>query len=99
MALNRAADYVSSQAKNLTNLYVRAISSYALTLVEIDNMPANQLYEGLKRKANNKGNTLEKNTEKKLRKIKIALLRIRRKSMTCRYVFRKPYHHSFLGGS
>lgn len=56
MALNRAASYVSSQWKKLENLYVRAISSYALTLEDLHSIPAVELYEGLKRKANNKGN-------------------------------------------
>nr|XP_055056558.1 complement C5 isoform X1 [Misgurnus anguillicaudatus] len=55
-ALNRAASYVSSQSKKLGNLYVRAISSYALTLVDLHSIPAVELYEGLKRKAQVKGN-------------------------------------------
>lgn len=58
MALNRASDYVSTHTRKLNNLYVRAISSYALTLVDIDNMPANELYQGLKKQAQFIGNVL-----------------------------------------
>ncbi|KAA0716325.1 Complement C5 C3 and PZP-like alpha-2-macroglobulin domain-containing protein 4 [Triplophysa tibetana] len=56
MALNRASDYVSTHTRKLNNLYVRAISSYALTLLDIANMPANELYQGLKKQAQSKGN-------------------------------------------
>lgn len=58
MSLNRASDYVSARTRKLNNLYVRAISSYALTLEDIHSMPANELYEELKKQAQIKGKIL-----------------------------------------
>ncbi|KAK7173715.1 hypothetical protein R3I93_003515 [Phoxinus phoxinus] len=54
--LDRATEYISSKSKNIKSLYVRAIASYALTLVDINSMPAVCLYEKIKQQAQVKGN-------------------------------------------
>ncbi|ROL42575.1 Complement C5 [Anabarilius grahami] len=55
-ALDHAAQYLSSKSKKTESLYVRAIASYALTLVDIHSMPAVGLYEKIKQQAQVKGN-------------------------------------------
>ncbi|XP_050965530.1 complement C5 [Labeo rohita] len=56
MAIDRAAQYISSNSKKIESLYVRAIASYALTLADIYSMPAVDLYEKIKKQAQVKGN-------------------------------------------
>ncbi|XP_056092292.1 complement C5 isoform X3 [Rhinichthys klamathensis goyatoka] len=55
-ALDHATEYLSSKSKKIESLYVRAIASYALTLVDINSMPAIGLYEKIKQQAQVKGN-------------------------------------------
>lgn len=51
-------EYLSSKSKKIESLYVRAIASYALTLVDINSMPAVSLYEKIKQQAQVKGKIL-----------------------------------------
>ncbi|XDV20101.1 hypothetical protein PO909_025482, partial [Leuciscus waleckii] len=55
-SLDHATEYLSSKSKKIESLYVRAIASYALTLVDINSMPAVDLYEKIKQQAQVKGN-------------------------------------------
>ncbi|XP_067294105.1 complement C5 [Pseudorasbora parva] len=55
-SLDRATQYLSSKLQKIESLYVKAIASYALTLVDIHNMPAVSLYEKIKKQAQVKGN-------------------------------------------
>ncbi|KAI4892637.1 hypothetical protein NFI96_021635 [Prochilodus magdalenae] len=54
-ALERGAQYLSLQAPKLKSLYVRAITAYAMMLIDPISQPAVHLYEKLKREAQIKG--------------------------------------------
>uniref|UniRef100_A0A672NTC6 Complement C5 n=1 Tax=Sinocyclocheilus grahami TaxID=75366 RepID=A0A672NTC6_SINGR len=51
IAIDRAAQYITSNSKKIESLYARAIASYALTLADIHSMSAVGLYEILKKQA------------------------------------------------
>ncbi|XP_051551430.1 complement C5-like isoform X1 [Myxocyprinus asiaticus] len=54
-AIDHAARYLFSKTEKIKNLYVRAIASYALTLADMNSMPAVKLYEELKKEAQIEG--------------------------------------------
>ncbi|XP_073696897.1 complement C5 [Garra rufa] len=56
IAIDRAAEYITSNSMKIKTLYARAIASYALTLADIHSMSAVDLYEKLKKQAEVKGN-------------------------------------------
>uniref|UniRef100_A0A671SI59 NTR domain-containing protein n=1 Tax=Sinocyclocheilus anshuiensis TaxID=1608454 RepID=A0A671SI59_9TELE len=51
IAIDRAAQYITSNSKKIESLYARAIASYALTLADIHSMSAVGVYEILKKQA------------------------------------------------
>ncbi|XP_066510101.1 complement C5-like isoform X1 [Hoplias malabaricus] len=55
-AVVKAVQYLSLHVLRLKSLYVRAIASYAMTLVDENNWHAIKLYENLKKEAKVKGN-------------------------------------------
>uniref|UniRef100_A0A3B3S054 Complement component 5 n=1 Tax=Paramormyrops kingsleyae TaxID=1676925 RepID=A0A3B3S054_9TELE len=55
-ALGYAATYLSDNFQSLKSLYVRAVTAYALALVDQGSMPARELYERLQNYAQVKGN-------------------------------------------
>ncbi|XP_048849359.1 complement C5 [Brienomyrus brachyistius] len=55
-ALKHATRYLSDNFQSLKSLYVRAITAYALALVDPGSMPARELYERLQNYAQVKGN-------------------------------------------
>lgn len=55
IALGHAATYLSDNFQSLKSLYVRAITAYALALVDQGSMPARELYERLQNYAQVKG--------------------------------------------
>uniref|UniRef100_A0A671SJD7 Complement component 5 n=2 Tax=Sinocyclocheilus anshuiensis TaxID=1608454 RepID=A0A671SJD7_9TELE len=56
IAIDRAAQYITSNSKKIESLYARAIASYALTLADIHSMSAVGVYEILKKQAQVDGN-------------------------------------------
>uniref|UniRef100_A0A8C2CFE3 Complement component 5 n=1 Tax=Cyprinus carpio TaxID=7962 RepID=A0A8C2CFE3_CYPCA len=56
IAIDRAAQYITSNSKKIKSLYARAIASYALTLADIHSMSAVEVYEILKKQAQVDGN-------------------------------------------
>ncbi|XP_041856086.1 complement C5 isoform X2 [Melanotaenia boesemani] len=55
----QAADYISQHAPQVKSVYVRAVATYALTLVDSSNMAVTQLFESLEKVARQKGNPVE----------------------------------------
>lgn len=58
IAIDRAAQYITSNSKKIESLYARAIASYALTLTDIHSMSAVSLYEKIKTQAQVDGKIL-----------------------------------------
>lgn len=56
IAIDRAAQYITSNSKKIESLYASAIASYALTLTDIHSMSAVSLYEKIKTQAQVDGN-------------------------------------------
>uniref|UniRef100_A0A0E9XS44 Alpha-macroglobulin-like TED domain-containing protein n=1 Tax=Anguilla anguilla TaxID=7936 RepID=A0A0E9XS44_ANGAN len=54
--LDKAVNYLFDTFEKLKSMYVRAITAYALALVDQSSMPARQLYERLQTQAIVKGN-------------------------------------------
>uniref|UniRef100_A0A8C2ABR3 Complement component 5 n=1 Tax=Cyprinus carpio TaxID=7962 RepID=A0A8C2ABR3_CYPCA len=55
-AIDRAAQYITSNLKKIESLYATAIASYALTLADIHSISAVSLYEKIKKQAQVDGN-------------------------------------------
>uniref|UniRef100_A0A8C1N033 Complement component 5 n=1 Tax=Cyprinus carpio TaxID=7962 RepID=A0A8C1N033_CYPCA len=54
-AIDRAAQYITSNSKKIESLYATAIASYALTLADIHSISAVSLYEKIKKQAQVEG--------------------------------------------
>ncbi|XP_052411898.1 complement C5 isoform X2 [Carassius gibelio] len=56
VAIDRAAQYITSNSEKIESVYATAIASYALTLTDINSISAVSLYEKIKKQSQDTGN-------------------------------------------
>lgn len=100
IAIDRAAQYITSNSKTIESLYARAIASYALMLADIHSMSAVNLYEKIKKQAQVDGKILFGTllTKKSAQIRPSHFLTQYDPFVRTSHIFREPSHSSFLAG-